>query len=73
MGLTQLQAEYETRLAAAHKWLYLAAETADLLQDYGAAEDLIEIMRHIHQLTEDSLRGKKQPRRQLSVLDSNRT
>lgn len=70
MPTGQLRSEYESHLDRAHRALYKAAEVADLLQDYGAAEDLYEILHYLHDMVEDSIRSKKRPRRQLPLLDS---
>lgn len=61
------RSRYEQKLAAASKMLYYAAETAESLGDPGAAEDCIQLRTELQRLMEDSLRGRKRPRRQLAA------
>lgn len=70
MPTGRMRSEYEAALHRAHKALHQASWCADALQDYGAAEDIFEMMHHTHKLVEDSIKGKKQPARQVSLLDS---
>lgn len=67
------RSRYESRLAVAHRALYGAQQAAVELGDDGAVEDLSELSRHLAVMLEDSLKDHKRPRRQLSVLDNDRT
>jgi len=54
-------AKYERALSIAHKWLYLASGMAEDLHNPGAGEDLYAMLKHVEELTEESLRGRKRP------------
>lgn len=74
MGPTtgQRRSNYEARLATAHRALYNAADAAEDLGDYGAAEDCRQLQAEISRLMQDSLAGKKRKRRQLLLLPDDR-
>lgn len=59
------RSRYESRLAAASKAIWQAADLADVMADEGAAEDLYGMREHLQKLMEDSLRGRKQKRVQI--------
>lgn len=64
------RSRFEAALARAHRNLWTAQQEAEALGDLGAAEDITEVMRFVADVTADSLKGRKRPRRQLSLLDS---
>jgi len=72
MGPTngQRRSRYEECLARAHRALYHAADAAEDLGDDGAAEDARQLQAEISRMMQDSLKGKKRPRRQASLFDA---
>lgn len=64
------RSQYEAKLAAAHRHLWWAAEYASQMGDEGAADDCMQINAEVSRLMSDSIKGKRRPRRQLSLVDS---
>lgn len=67
MAQSKQRSRYEAALAVAHRALWRAADVADELGDEGAVEDLAELQRYLAVMVDDSLRGRKRPRRQVSI------
>lgn len=68
MDTSQARSRYEAQLHCAHRALFRAWNAAEDCGDYGAAEDCRQLQYEISRLMEDSLKGKKRPRRQTSLL-----
>lgn len=70
MPSSRQRSAYEEGLARAHRALYWAMSRADEMEDQGAVDDLLALQAHLHVMLEDSLKGRKRPKRQLAAFDS---
>jgi hypothetical protein len=65
---SQDRARYEQSLATAHRALWAAQESAELLNDYGAHDACYDMLVDIVRLQESSLKGNlKVPKGQLKL------
>lgn len=70
MPTSQDRSKYEESLSRAHRALYWAQHQAEANGDDGAVEDLQALMEHVSVMLSDSIKNRRRPRRQLSVVDS---
>jgi hypothetical protein len=59
MRTTSARNTYESHLARASKALFWAADSAEVLNDPGAVDDLAELRKHVAAMLSDSVNGKK--------------
>lgn len=66
MGYSQSRATMESRLATAHRALHAAATAAAELGDEHAEDDILQILKEVTRVAEDSLKGRARRREPLS-------